>query len=67
MSRGLRRVALGMTMSFVLLSFGLIYWQFFKAEALLNNPSNRRLILMEERVTRGGIFDHNGEVLAQTQ
>lgn len=67
MNRGLRRVAMGMTVSFVLLSFGLIYWQFIKAQTLLENPANRRLVLMEEKVTRGGIFDHNGEVLAQTQ
>jgi peptidoglycan glycosyltransferase len=34
---------------------------------LQENPANRRLILLEQRVIRGGIFDRNGEVLAQTE
>ena len=65
--RGVRRVALGMAFSFFILSLGLVYWQVVQADTLLKTPSNRRLILMENRVTRGGIFDRNGEILAQTQ
>ena len=65
--RGVRRVALGMALSFFILSLGLVYWQVVQADTLLENPANRRLILMESRVTRGGIFDRNGEILAQTQ
>ncbi|HWQ43445.1 MAG TPA: penicillin-binding protein 2 [Desulfosporosinus sp.] len=65
--RGVRRVALGMAFSFFVLSLGLVYWQVVKADTLLENPANRRLILMESRVTRGGIFDRNGEIIAQTQ
>ncbi|HEY8909230.1 MAG TPA: penicillin-binding transpeptidase domain-containing protein [Desulfosporosinus sp.] len=65
--RGVRRVALGMAFSFFMLSLGLVYWQVVQADSLLENPANRRLILMESRVTRGGIFDRNGEILAQTQ
>jgi len=65
--RGVRRVALGMAFSFFVLSLGLVYWQVVQADTLLKNPANRRLILMESRVTRGGIFDRNGEILAQTQ
>ncbi|TGE32741.1 penicillin-binding transpeptidase domain-containing protein [Desulfosporosinus sp. Sb-LF] len=65
--RGVRRVALGMALSFFVLSLGLAYWQVVQADTLLENPSNRRLILMESRVTRGGIFDRNGEIIAQTQ
>lgn len=67
MNRGLSRIALCIALSFVFLSFGLVYWQIVKAGELLDHPANRRLVLMEERVTRGGIFDRNGEVLAQTQ
>lgn len=66
MNRGLRQVALGFAISFFLLSLGLVYWQVIEADALQENPSNRRLIRLEERVLRGGIFDRNGEVLAQT-
>lgn len=65
--RGLRRVALGMSFSFFILSLGLVYWQVVQADTLQENPANRRLILMESRVTRGGIFDRNGEIIAQTQ
>ena len=65
--RGVRQVALGMAFSFFILSLGLVYWQVVQADTLLENPANRRLILMESRVTRGGIFDRNGETIAQTQ
>jgi len=65
--RGVRKVALGMAFSFFILSLGLVYWQIVQANTLLDKPGNRRLILMESRVTRGGIFDRNGEVIAQTQ
>ncbi|MCO1601160.1 peptidoglycan D,D-transpeptidase FtsI family protein [Desulfosporosinus nitroreducens] len=65
--RGVRQVALGMAFSFFILSLGLVYWQVVRADTLLQNPANRRLILMESRVTRGGIFDRNGEIIAQTQ
>lgn len=64
--RGVRRVALGMAFSFFILSLGLVYWQVVQADTLLKDKANRRLILMENRVTRGGIFDRNGEILAQT-
>lgn len=67
MTRGLRRIALGFALSFIFLSFGLVYWQVIETDALAENPANRRLILLEQRVTRGGIFDRNGEVLAQTE
>jgi|SRR5680860_510864 len=65
--RGVRRVALGMAFSFFMLSLGLVYWQVVQTDSLLENNANRRLILMEKRVTRGGIFDRNGEIIAQTQ
>lgn len=67
MKKGLKYIALGFSISFIFLSFGLVYWQVVRSDALLQNPANRRLILMEERVVRGGIFDRNGEILAQTQ
>ncbi len=67
MNQGLRRVALGLAFSFLVLGLGLVYWQVWRADALQNNPANRRLILLEDRVKRGGIFDRNGEILAQTQ
>lgn len=65
--KGLRYLALGFSISCIVLSFGLVYWQVVRSDTLLENPANRRLIRMEERVVRGGIFDRNGEILAQTQ
>ncbi|HUX46948.1 MAG TPA: penicillin-binding transpeptidase domain-containing protein, partial [Desulfosporosinus sp.] len=65
--RGVRQIAIGMAFSFFILSLGLVYWQVVQADTLLENNANRRLILMEDRVTRGGIFDRNGEIIAQTQ
>lgn len=67
MKKGLRNLALGFSVSIILLSFGLVYWQVIRSESLQDNPTNRRLILLEQRVIRGGIFDRNGEVLAQTE
>lgn len=67
MKKGLRNVAIGFSLSIVCLSFGLIYWQVVRSTELMDNPANRRLILMEQRVVRGGIFDRNGEVMARTE
>lgn len=67
MRKGLHHIAIGFSISFIFLSFGLVYWQVVRSDALQENPANRRLILMEQRVVRGGIFDRNGEILAQTQ
>lgn len=67
MRKGLRNLALGFSISIVVLSFGLVYWQVVQSNSLQENPANRRLIQLEQRVVRGGIFDRNGEVLAQTK
>ncbi|MHB1651093.1 MAG: peptidoglycan D,D-transpeptidase FtsI family protein [Desulfitobacteriaceae bacterium] len=67
MMQGLRRVALGLAFSFLILGLGLVYWQVIESDSLRENPANRRLILLEERVKRGGIFDRSGEIIAQTQ
>ncbi|NBJ15675.1 MAG: penicillin-binding protein 2 [Dehalobacter sp. 4CP] len=67
MNDGIRKIALIMVFSFVFLSLGLVYWQVVKADEMLDNPANRRAIYLEERITRGGIFDRNGVVLAKTE
>ncbi|NLP44316.1 MAG: penicillin-binding protein 2 [Peptococcaceae bacterium] len=64
---GVRRVALIMVFSFVFLSLGLVYWQVVKADTMLDHPANRRAVFLQERITRGTIFDRNGVVLAQTK
>lgn len=34
---------------------------------MLDNPANRRAVFLEKRITRGGIYDRNGVVLAETK
>jgi len=64
---GIRKIAMILVFSFVFLSTGLVYWQVVNADTLLDHPANRRAVLMEKRIDRGGIYDRNGVVLAQTQ
>lgn len=64
---GIRKIALIMVFSFVFLSLGLVYWQVVNADAMLDNPANRRTILLEKRIIRGGIYDKNGVALAETR
>lgn len=63
---GIRKIALIIIFNFVFLSLGLLYWQVVNADAMLDNPANRRAILLEKRIVRGGIYDRNGVVLAET-
>jgi peptidoglycan glycosyltransferase len=67
MNRGIRKIALIFVFSFVFLSMGLLYWQVVQADTMLDNPANRRAVLLENRITRGGIYDRNGVALAQTK
>ncbi|NLM20609.1 MAG: penicillin-binding protein 2 [Peptococcaceae bacterium] len=67
MNSGIRKIALIFVFSFVFLSFGLVYWQVIRADTMLDNPANRRAVLLEKRIKRGGIYDRNGIVLAQTK
>jgi len=64
---GIRKVAMVIVFSFVFLSMGLVYWQVVNADTMLDNPANRRAVFLEKRITRGGIYDCNGVVLAQTK
>jgi len=64
---GVRKIALIMVFSFVFLSFGLVYWQVVNADTMLDHPANRRAAFLQERITRGTIFDRNGIILAQTR
>lgn len=67
MMGGIRKVALLIVFSFVFLSLGLVYWQVVNADTMMDNPANRRAVILEERIIRGGIYDRNGEILAETR
>ncbi|CAA7599464.1 Penicillin binding protein transpeptidase domain [Acididesulfobacillus acetoxydans] len=58
---------MGMVLCFFVLSLGLVYWQVVQNNVMLKNPANPRLALMERRIKRGGIFDRNGVVLAESK
>jgi peptidoglycan glycosyltransferase len=56
----------------VVLLFGLLVaftsrWTVFEAQALRNNPANRRALLQEERIDRGTIRAADGTVLARSK
>lgn len=67
MMSGIRKIALILVFSFVFLSTGLVYWQVVNADTMLDNPANRRAVFLEKRIHRGGIYDRNGVILAQTK
>jgi len=67
MMGGIRKIALIIVFSFVFLSLGLVYWQVVNADTMLDHPANRRAIFLEKRIIRGGIYDRNGVVLAETK
>lgn len=50
----------------VLVGF-LTYWQVAKSDELMDHPRNRRLALREQRIQRGGIYDRNGQPIAQSK
>lgn len=52
---------------FMILIFYLTYIDIFQGEDLAANPKNRRTKQIEASIVRGGIYDHNGQLLAQTQ
>jgi len=64
---GIRKIAGILVFSFIFLSMGLVYWQVVNADTMLDNPANRRAVFLENRITRGNIFDGNGVILAQTK
>jgi len=64
---GIRKIAMIMVFSFLFLSLGLVYWQVVNADTMLEKPANRRTILLERRIIRGGIYDINGVALAETR
>jgi len=63
----INRTAHILTLAFVAVSLGLLYWQFVRAPDLLDRPDNARLVEMEQRIDRGRILAADGTVLAHTE
>ncbi len=61
------RVAAALIVAFVLVTGGLIYWQVIRANSLMNNAANPRLVAAAKSANRGSILDRNGETLAESR
>ncbi|MDN5344975.1 MAG: penicillin-binding protein [Clostridia bacterium] len=66
MKNGVRRLALVVTVAFILIIVHLTYIQAVAGERLYLNPLNPRLGQVEKRTERGTIYDRNSKVLART-
>ncbi len=62
----IRRLALAMSIAFIALALTLGYWQVGRAPQLVQRDDNPRLVLAEQAIWRGTIFDRNGIPLAIT-
>lgn len=66
MIRSLRQLSLALLIAFAVVALVLGYWSLARGEQLLAREDNPRLILAEQRVRRGAIYDREGRLLAET-
>ncbi len=52
---------------FLLMSGYLVYFNVFKASSIIDNPYNKRIDNLENKVVRGNILAADGQILATTQ
>jgi cell division protein FtsW (lipid II flippase) len=67
MTDPIRRVSLGLLLTFVGLAATSGYWALVRRDALRGRDDNPRLVEAEQRVRRGPILDRHGVVLARSQ
>lgn len=67
MIENINRTARVVFLGFIVVSLGLIYWQFVRAPELLARPDNPRLVEEEQRIDRGRILSADGTVLARSE
>lgn len=63
-STGIRRLTYLFVILFIVLSFGLVYWQAWAADQVTANIHNGRNCFSDSAPQRGRIFDRNGKLLA---
>lgn len=63
MRENIQRLAGLSIFSFLILSFGLLYWQVVRAPELAARPDNPRLVEQSMRIQRGNIYDRQGRPL----
>jgi peptidoglycan glycosyltransferase len=66
MTKSLNRMALAMLMCFVIVGASLTYWGVVASDSMLARDDNPRRVETEMAILRGGIYDRNGQLLAQT-
>ncbi len=66
MKRNIRNVLIATVLLFSVLIGYLLYFEFFKKDALLTSDYNRRLWEEENKMVRGSIVDRNGQAIAET-
>ena len=66
MQASIRRAALIMTLGFVALMCGLVYWQVVRSQSLDEAASNPRVAEASRHERRGSIYDANGQMLAHS-
>jgi peptidoglycan glycosyltransferase len=62
----LRRVSTGIVLAFVVIALAAAYWGVIEAPQLSLRSDNPRLVLTEQTIQRGRIFDQQGMLLATT-
>jgi len=61
-----RRLAIYLVLSFIVISGGLTWWQVLDAQSLAARQDNPQVIAARRSALRGSIFDANGQLLASS-
>src|ERR1041385_4801462 len=66
MTRSLNRLTLVILIGFAVIALSLTYWSVLDSDSMLARDDNPRRVEDERAILRGGIYDRNNQVLAQT-
>jgi peptidoglycan glycosyltransferase len=67
MNQNINRLAAALLAGFLVVAFGLAYWQLVRAPELWAREDNPRHLEIERRIQRGRILDRDGAELARTE
>lgn len=66
MKASLKRLGTALVLAFGLVALALGYWSIVRSDSLLAREDNPRLVLAEQQIRRGGIYDRRGRMLAES-
>nr|MBN1229465.1 hypothetical protein [Anaerolineae bacterium] len=66
MTRALQRLSIALALLFIAVGLTFGYWSLIRRSWLVGRDDNPRLVLAEQRIQRGTIFDRNGGILAES-